>query len=68
MDQMGVRFMEKGNLVDIKSILFLLTQYLNRSTEAERVFFALEISRIFAIMDRPKTTESEPPRGKVKMV
>lgn len=60
-----------SNLVDIRSILVLLTQYLNRTTDSERVFFALEISRIFSNfsnMEIPSEQKNDHPKLKVKLI
>ena len=62
---------DEGNLVDLKDIMFLLNQYLNRATEKERLYFALEVSRMKYNFDVSRPTE-EPtvpkPKKKVKMV
>jgi len=37
----------KSNLIDIKSVLWLLEKYLRNATDEERALFGLEINRIF---------------------
>ena len=39
---------EKSNLIDLKSIMWLLERFLRNATDEERVFFGLEINRILS--------------------
>ena len=59
-----VRVMDsKSNLVDLKSVLWLLERFLRNATEEERLYFGLEVNRIFL------NFQSDPkPEGKVKLV
>ena len=53
----------KSNLVDLKSVLWLLERFLRNATEEERLYFGLEVNRIFL------NFQSDPkPEGKVKLV
>lgn len=51
---------EKSNLIDLKSILWLLEKFLRNATDEERIFFGLEVNRIFLNL------QSEPEQSKVK--
>ena len=50
----------KSNLIDLKSVLWLLERFLRNATEEERLYFGLEVNRIFL------NFQSDPkPKGKV---
>ena len=51
----------KSNLVDIKSVLWLLEKFLRNATDKERAFFGLEVNRIFLNL------QSEPDKIKKKV-
>ena len=51
----------KRNLLDIKSIMWLLEKFLRNATDEERIFFGLETNRIFLNL------QSEPDKIKKKV-
>jgi len=54
----------KSNLLDLKSVLWLLEKFLRNATDEERVFFGLEINRIFLNLQ----SEPDKIKKKVKLV
>ena len=50
----------KENIVDIKSILWLIDKFLRNTTDEQRLFFGLEVNRILLNL------QTEPAQSKVK--
>lgn len=64
--------MNKSNLVDIKSICFILSQYLRGATKKEQLWFSLEVNRMlskFVSDDEPTEPKPKTPlKERVKLV
>jgi hypothetical protein len=54
---------KKDNLVDVKSIIWLLERFLKNANDKERAYFGLEVNRMYLSFQsdsEPKPTEPEP--------
>jgi hypothetical protein len=54
---------KKNNLVDVKSIMWLLERFLKNATDKERAYIGLETNRIFLSLQsdsKPQEPELEP--------
>jgi len=56
--------MSKSNLLDLKSVMWLLEKFLRNASDEERVFFGLEVNRIFLNLQ----SEPDKIKKKVKLV
>ena len=55
--------MSKSNLVDVKSIMWLLERFLKNASDKERAYFGLEVNRMylnFQSDSKPPEPELEP--------
>jgi hypothetical protein len=53
--------MSKSNLVDVKSIMWLLERFLRNATDKERAYAGLEVNRIYlSFQSDPKPKPSRP--------
>jgi hypothetical protein len=56
--------MSKSNLVDVKSIMWLLERFLKNASDKERAYFGLEVNRMYLNFQ----SEPEPPEPELEPI